>query len=200
MVFPVVRYRYKRWTIKKAECNGTDAFKLWYWRRLLRVSWTARRWKQSILKEINKSWIFIGKTDANAETPVLWPSHLKSWLIGKDSDAGRDWGQEEKGTTEDEMVGWHHQLNGHEFEWVLGVSYGQEVWSAAVHGVSKSQTWLNNWTNWMMNMGYISSIWKSPGFWRRFQVNRYFTKAVNKHWEKGMNRRQAAHSIVCVSC
>ena len=69
----------------------------------------------------NQSWIFIGRTDAEAETPVLWPPHAKSWLIGKDPDAGRDWGQEEKGMTEDEMAGWHHWLNGHEFEWTPGV-------------------------------------------------------------------------------
>ena len=64
----------------------------------------------------DKPWVFIGRTDAEAETSVLWPPHEKSWLIGKDPDAGRDWGQEEKGLTEDEMAGWHHQLNGHEFE------------------------------------------------------------------------------------
>ena len=71
------------------------------------------------------SWVSIGRTDAEAETPVLWPPHAKSWLIGKDPDAGRDWGQEEKGMTEDEMVGWHHQLYGHEFEQALGVGDGQ---------------------------------------------------------------------------
>ena len=64
----------------------------------------------------DQSWVSIGKTDAEAETPILWPPHVKSWLIGKDPDAGRDWGQEEKGTTEDEMAGWHHQLGGHGFE------------------------------------------------------------------------------------
>ena len=64
----------------------------------------------------DQSWVFIGRTDVEAETPILWPPHAKTWLIGKDPDAGRDWGQEEKGTTEDEMAGWHHQLNGHEFE------------------------------------------------------------------------------------
>ena len=69
--------------------------------------------------------MFIGGTDAKAETPILWPLHEKSWLIRKDRDAGRDWGQEEKGTTEDEMAGWHHQLDGLEFEWTLGVSDGQ---------------------------------------------------------------------------
>ena len=91
------------------------------WRRLLQVPWTARRSNKSILK----SWVFIGRTDAEAETPILWPSHAKSWLIGKDSDAGRDWGQEEKGTTEDEMAGWHHLLDGHGFGWTLGVGDGQ---------------------------------------------------------------------------
>ena len=73
----------------------------------------------------DESWVFIGKTDAKAETPILWPPHGKSWLIGKDSDAGRDWGQDKKGTTEDEMAGWHHRLDGHEFEWTPGVGDGQ---------------------------------------------------------------------------
>ena len=73
----------------------------------------------------DQSWVFIGRIDAKAETPVLWPSHAKSWLIGKDSDAGMDWGQEEKGTTEDEMAGWHHQLDGHESQWTPGVGDGQ---------------------------------------------------------------------------
>ena len=75
--------------------------------------------------EGHQPWDFFGRTDAKAETPVLWPPHVKSWLIGKDSDAGRDWGQKEKGTTEDEMAGWHHWLDGHESEWTLGVGDGQ---------------------------------------------------------------------------
>ena len=73
----------------------------------------------------NQSWIFIGRTDAEAETPILWPPEVKSWFIGKDPDAGKDWGQEEKGATEDELVGWHQQLNWHEFEQTLGDSGGQ---------------------------------------------------------------------------
>ena len=73
----------------------------------------------------DQSWVFIGRTDAEAKAPILWPPHGKSWLIGKDPDAGRDWGQEEKGVTEDEMAGWHHRLNGHEFEWTPGVCDGQ---------------------------------------------------------------------------
>ena len=118
MVFPVIMYGCESWAIKKAECWRTDAFELWCWRRLLRVPWTARRSNQSVL-------VFVGRTDAKAETPILWPSHAKSWLIGKDSDARRDWGQEEKGTTEDEMAGWHHWLDAHEFGWTPGVGDGQ---------------------------------------------------------------------------
>ena len=116
MVFPVVMYGCESWTIKIAEHQRIDAFELWCWRKLLRVPWTARRSNQSILKEISPGSPFVGRTDIEAETPILWPLDAKSWLIGKDPDARRDWGQEEKGTTEDEMAGWHHQLNGYEFE------------------------------------------------------------------------------------
>ena len=114
MVFSVVMYRCESWTIKKAEHRRVDAFELWCWRRLLRVPWTARRSNQSIPKG-DQSWIFTGRTDAEAETPILWPPDEKSWCTWKDPDAGKDWGQEEKETTEDKMIGWHHQLIGHEF-------------------------------------------------------------------------------------
>ena len=104
----------------------------------------------------NQSWMFIGRTDVEAETPILWPPHVKSWLLGEDPDAGRDWGQEEKGMTEDEMAGWHHRLNGHESEWTPGVGDEQVciTWRAAIHGVSKSWTWLSDWTelNWNMSL------------------------------------------------
>jgi len=80
---------------------------------------------QPVHSKGDQSWVFFGRTDAKAETPILWPPDAKSWLLGKDSDAGRDWGQEEKGTTEDEMAGWHHWLDGREFEWTLGVGDGQ---------------------------------------------------------------------------
>ena len=93
----------------------------------------------------NQSWVFIGRTYAEAESPILWPPDGKKWLIGKDPDAGKDWRQE-KGTTEDEMVGWHHQLNGHEFVQLQGLVMDREAWRAAVHGVSKSWTQLSNWT------------------------------------------------------
>ena len=109
MVFPVAMYGCESWTIKKAECWRIDAFELGCWRRLLRVPWTARRSNQSILKEM-----VIGRTDVEAEIPILWPPDAKSWLIWKNPDAGKDW-RWEKGTTEDEMVGWHHRLTGHEF-------------------------------------------------------------------------------------
>ena len=91
------------------------------------------------LKEI--SAVFIGRSDAEAETPILWPPDAKFWLIGKDPDAGKEWRQEEKGTTE--MVWWHHRLDGHEFDQAQGVGDGQE--GAAVHGITKSQTWLSDW-------------------------------------------------------
>ena len=117
MVFSVVMYGCESWATKKAEHQRIDPFELWCWRRLLRVSWTARR---SNHPKGNQSWILIGRTDADAETPILWPPDANSWLTGKDPDAGEDWRQEEKGMTEDEMVGWHHWLNGHEFEQSLG--------------------------------------------------------------------------------
>ena len=89
----------------------------------------------------NQSWIFIGRTDAEAEAPILWPCGAKNQLVGKDPDAGKDWRQEEKGTTEDEVVGWHHQFNGHEFEWAPGVGEDREAWRAAVHGVAVRHDW-----------------------------------------------------------
>ena len=121
MVFPAVMYQWESWTIKKAESWRTDAFELWCCRRLLRVPLTARRANQSFLKEISLGCSLYAQT----ETPVLWPPDLKSWLTCKDPNAGKDWRWKEKGTTEDEMVGWHHQLNGHEFEQAPGVGDGQ---------------------------------------------------------------------------
>ena len=117
-------YGCESWTINKAEHWRIDVFELWYWRSLLRVPWTARRSNQSILKR-SQSWIFIERTDAEAEAPILWLPNAKNWLLRKDPDSGKDWRQEEKGTTEDEMVGWHHQLDEHELEQAPGVGYGQ---------------------------------------------------------------------------
>ena len=121
MVFLVVMYGCESWTIKKAEQRRIDALELWCWRRLLRVPWTSRRSNQSILKEISPGCSLEGLM---LKMKLQYFGDL-SWLIGKDPDVGKDWGQEEKGTTEDEMVGWHHRLNGHEFGWTLGVGDGQ---------------------------------------------------------------------------
>ena len=160
MDFSVVMYGCESWTIKKAECWKIDAFELWCWRRLLRVHWTARRSNQSVHSEGDQPWDFFGKNDAKAETLILWPPHAKSWLIGKDSDAGRDWGQEEKGMTEDEMAGWHHLLDGHEFVWTPGVGDGQgglaccDSWG---HKELDTTEWLN-WTelNWKLHNQYFA--------------------------------------------
>ena len=110
MVFRVDMYGCESWTIKKAECRRIDAFELWCWRRLL-------DWKeiQPVNSKGNQSWIFIGRTDPEAETPILWQPDAKNWLLGKDPDGGKDWRQK-KEKIEDEMVGWHHWRNGHEFE------------------------------------------------------------------------------------
>ena len=142
MVFPVVMYGCESWTGKKVERRRIDAFELWCWRRLLRVPWTARRSNQAILKEISPGCSLEGMM-----LKLQYFGHLM-WrvFIGKDPDAGRDWGREEKGTTEDEMAGWHHWLDGREV-WVnLGVGDGQGGLPSVIHGVAKSQTWLSDWT------------------------------------------------------
>jgi len=148
MVFPVVMFGYESWDVKKAERWRIDAFELWCWRRLLRVSPLDCREMQPVHSKGDQSWVFIGRTDAKAETPVLWPPQVKSWLTGKDSDARRDWGQEEKGTTEDEIAGWLHRLDGHEFGWTPSFGDGQgglaccDSWD---HKESDTTEWLN-WT------------------------------------------------------
>ena len=150
MVFPVVMYGRESWTIKKAENQRTDAFELWCWRRLLRVPWTCKE-IQPVNPKGNWSWIFTGRADA--EAPILWPLDEKNWLIGKDSDAGKDWRQKEE-ETEDEMVGWPHWLNGHEFEQVLGVGDGQG-----------SLAWCSPWDHKESDMSELKRLWtlKRPG-------------------------------------
>ena len=146
MVFPVVMYGYENWTIKKAEHRRIDAFELWCCRRLLRVPWTARRSNESILKEISPGCSLEGLM---LKLKLQYFGHLM-WTVDslEKTDAGRDWGQEEKGTTEDEMVGWHHQLDAHEFGWTPGVGDGQGglaccgSWN---RNVSNTTKWLN-WT------------------------------------------------------
>ena len=123
MVFSVVMYGCESWTTRKAEHQRIYAFELWCWRRLLRVPWATRRSNQSILKEISPEYSLEGLM---LKLKLQYFGHLmENWLIGKDPDAGKDWRQEKKQAEEDEMVGWHHQLNGHEFEQTLGDSEGQ---------------------------------------------------------------------------
>ena len=123
---------------------GFSSGHVWMWELDSEESWVSKNWCfwtvvlektlespldckeiQPVYSKGHQSWVFIARTDAEAETPVLWPPHAKSWLIGKDPDAGRDWGQEEKGMTDDKMAGWRHRLDGHEFEWTPGVGDGQ---------------------------------------------------------------------------
>ena len=141
-----------------------DASELWCWKRLLRGPWTAKEIKP-VNPKGNQFWIFIGRTDAEAEAPILWPPDVKDWLTGKDPDAGQDWRQEEKGTTEDEMTGWHHRLNGCEFEQALRVGDGQGSLAYCSHGVAESDTTerLNWLTEYYIAIGiYISPVLDNP--------------------------------------
>ena len=144
---------------------GFSCGHVWMWELDCEESWALQNWcfwtvvlektLESPLdcKEIqpvhpkgHQSWVFFGRTDAKAETPVLWLPHAKSWLIVRDPDAGRDWGQEEKGMTEDEMAGWHHWLDAHEFGWSPGVGDGQGGLVCWDSWVAKSRTRLSDWT------------------------------------------------------
>ena len=156
MVFPMATYGCESWTIKKAERRRSDVFELWCWRRLLKSPLDCKEIQPVHLKG-NQSWIFqwifIGRTDVEAETLILWPSDAKSWLIWKDPDAGKDWRQEEKGTTKYEMVGWHHWLNGHGFGSTLAVGDGQgglaccSSWGHKESDKTEQLNWLTDWLN-----------------------------------------------------
>ena len=115
---------------------------------------------QPVYPKGDQSWVFIGRIDVEAETPTLWPPDVKSWIIGKDPDAGKDWGQEEKGTTEDEMVGWHHWHDGHGFGWTPGVGDGQgglACWGSWGHKESDMTEQLN-WTELILKITSILII------------------------------------------
>ena len=152
MVFPVVTYGCESWTVKKAERRIIDAFWTVVLEKTLEDPLDCKD-IQPVHSEGDLPWNFFGRNDAKAEAPVLWPPHAKSWLSGKDSDAGRDWGQEEKGTTEDEMAGWHHGLDGRDSEWTPGVGDGQgglvccDSW-----GRKESDTTELNWIQWVVSV------------------------------------------------
>ena len=159
MVFPVLMYGCESWSIKKVKCQRMDAFELWCWRRLLGVPWTASRSNQPIIKEISPEYSLEGLM-LKAETPILWPPDVKT-NIGKDPDAGQDWRQE-KEMTEDEMAGWHHWLDGHEFEQTPGVGDGQGSLARSPWG-RKSWTRLSDWTDELKNCvsDHLISLLKS---------------------------------------
>ena len=133
-------------TMKKAERRRIDAFELWCWRRLLRVPWTARRSNQSILKEINQLWIFVGKTDAEAETPILWPPDMKSQPLEKTLMLGKIEGRRRRGRQRMRWLDGITDSMGVEFEQAREMLTDREDWRATVHGVTKSWTWLSDWT------------------------------------------------------
>ena len=150
MVFPVIMYGCESWTIKKDERQRIDAFELWFWRTL--ESALDCKEIQPVHPKGNQSWVFIERTDAEDESPILWPPNAKNWLICKDLDGGKDWRWVEKGMTEDEMVGWHHQLDGHEFALTPGVGDGQgglpccSSWGCKESDVTEWLNWLTDWT------------------------------------------------------
>ena len=155
-----------------SQSYGFSSSQVWMWELDYKESWAPKNWCfwtlvlektlespldckeiQPVHSKGDQSWVFTGGTDVEAETLILWPPHATSWLIGKDSDAGKDWTQEEKGTTEDEMVGWHHRLNGHEFEWTPGVGDGQgglaccSSWGHKESDTTEQLKWTElNWT------------------------------------------------------
>ena len=173
-VFPVVMYGCESWTIKIADQWRIDAFQLWCWRRLLRVPWTARR--SNVYPKGNQYWIFTETTDveAKAEATILWPPDVKNWLIWKSPDAGKDWGQEEKGTTEDEMVWWHHRLN------------------AAVHGLQRVR---RDWTtelNWTQGIYYCKSGSSAGKEYNAMQKTLFRSLG----WQDPLQKRMATHSSI----
>ena len=146
MVFPVVMYGCESWDYKESWVPKNWCFWTVVLENTLESPLDCKE-IQPVHPKGDQSWVFIGRTDVEAEAPILWPPDAKSWLIWKDPDAGKDWGQEEKGMTEDEMVGWHHRLNGHGFGWTQGVGDGQGgLMCCSSWGCKKSDT--TEWLNW----------------------------------------------------
>ena len=146
MVFPVVMYGCETWTIKKAEHQRTDAFELWRWRKLMRVPWTAEI--QPVHPKGNQSWMFIGRTDAKAETPILWPPDAESWLIGLEKTLmlGKTEGERRR---ERKRMRWLDGITDSmnmSLSNLQGLLIDRDAWHASVHGITKSQTWLSDWT------------------------------------------------------
>ena len=142
MVFPVVMYNCEESWVSKNWCFWTVVLE-----KTLESTLDCKE-IQPVHPKADLSWMFIGRTDAEAESPILWPPDVKNWLIWKDPDAGKDWRQERRGWQR-MIVGWH-ELNGHEFEWTPGVGDGQGGLGFVIHGVAKSRTWLSDWNelNW----------------------------------------------------
>ena len=149
MVFPVVMYGSESWTVKKAEHWRIDAFGAVMLEKTLESPLDCKEIQPVHSKGV-QPWVFFGRNDAKAETPVFWPPHAKSWYFGKDSDSGRDCGQEETGTTEDEMVGWLTDSTDVSLSELRKLVMDKEAWHAAIHGVTKSRTQLSDWNelNW----------------------------------------------------
>ena len=164
MVFPVVMYECESWTIKKSECQRIDAFELWCWRRLLRVPWTAQRSNQLILKEISPEYSLEGlmlRLKLQWFGYLMWP---KNWLTGKDPGAGKDW-RHEKGMTEDEVVGWHHWLDGHKFEQASAAGDGKPGMLQSTGSQRVGHDWVTKlkWTESRVGLGppWQDSSWKT---------------------------------------
>ena len=161
-------------TKASSQSYGFSSGHVWMWELDHKGSWAPKNWylwtvvlektlksplnskeNQPVHPKGNQSWIFIGRTDAEAETPILWPPDMKKWLIWKDSNAGKDWRQEEKGMTEDEMFGGHHWLDNMSLSKLWELVTDREAWHAAVHGAAKSQTWLSHWAELFFILYYI---------------------------------------------